>query len=155
MPFFVTKRIHVVCLPSDFSNQIDSLTNNIQRIASEAEYTDTVVMCLDALRSLKDAGEAVLHEDSGPGAMWIWPMSLSEEFINLISISHPIALVILACFVVLLHQFEHKIWCLSGWSTSVFNSVYKVLDVKWKRMIAWPLQYLQKATGVAIEDTLQ
>lgn len=65
-------------------------------------------------------------------------MSLSEEFLGLLADHRPIATVILAHFVVLIHPFEGDLWFLKGWSHAVLGAVKALISEPWAEWIMWP-----------------
>ena len=110
--------------------------------------TAIISPCLRAIESLKHAYQAISGASSGPGSMWIWPMSLSQDFLNLINDNDPAALIILSHFVVLVHPFEKSLWFLHGWSSGVIAAVDRAIDTAWKGWIEWPILCVREATDI-------
>jgi hypothetical protein len=143
--FFTTKARTVDAVPG-FLERIPVLVEVTRTIASTTGLPATISLCLLAIESLKDAYQAMARATSGSGSMWIWPMSLSQDFLTLINGNHPAALIILSHYVVLVLPFEKGLWFLHGWSNGVITAVEYALDAAWKEWIEWPALCVREAT---------
>jgi hypothetical protein len=75
-------------------------------------------------------------------AMRIWPMRKSLEYIELLRVWHPGALILLAHFCLILEKLDGY-WYFKGRSQKVLSTVAKRLDRRWHRYIEWPLTGVQ------------
>jgi hypothetical protein len=72
-------------------------------------------------------------------SVFIWVESVPQEYLELLSVLRPIALVMLCSMCVLLQQCGH-FWYIKGAAERIIKEVYSVLGEEWKPWIAWPLQ---------------
>lgn len=73
--------------------------------------------------------------------VFVWPLGVSEEFLELLSQRQPEALCIVAYFSVVLHQLN-SVWWIEGWSTHLISSIYHALDHEHQHWIQWPIEQL-------------
>ncbi len=71
-------------------------------------------------------------------AVYFWPGTVSQEYIELVYDRRPEALVILAHYCVLLKQI-HWIWYLKDVGLNMLAAIQRELDAKWRPWIQWPL----------------
>jgi hypothetical protein len=64
-------------------------------------------------------------------ALRVWPMRISAEFIELLQALHPVALVLLAHYCLLLRRIESK-WYFDGQATRLLGNIAQRLDPKWQ-----------------------
>ncbi|CAH0053769.1 unnamed protein product [Clonostachys solani] len=101
--------------------------------------------CLLAIESLRTTYCACKGDQSLSGSrrVWTWPMTLTQLFIELIQIAHPLALIILAHYAALVRPHEHPDWVSHGWSGNVMISVASSLGPEWHEWLAWPQRSLR------------
>ncbi|RDW81868.1 hypothetical protein BP6252_02980 [Coleophoma cylindrospora] len=128
-----------------FLDRVDGLKYATRDIARRTGSTSVISACLVAIDALKSAYQAIFEPTASPGSMWLWPMSLSQAFLDLIHDRHPAAVIILAHFVVLVHPSEKDRWYLKGWSSGVVMALENAVDETWKQWIEWPLQHVHGA----------
>ncbi|KAF8860826.1 hypothetical protein BDZ45DRAFT_724324 [Acephala macrosclerotiorum] len=73
------------------------------------------------------------------GATYIWPGTISQEFIELLGQRRPEALVIFAHYCVLLKRVNY-LWFFVGVGTNMLKAVEKELGVEWKPWIEWAVR---------------
>jgi hypothetical protein len=86
---------------------------------------------------------SIIHNRSrssceAPSVM-VWPCSVSNAFINLLSEREPWSLVVLAYFCVLLKKAE-GFWWMEGWPVHVLGHIYQLLDPLYRLNIRWPME---------------
>ena len=69
-------------------------------------------------------------------AVRVWPMYMSQEYIQLLTQRHPAALVLLAHYCLLLERLEPH-WYFDGRAARLLESIMQRLDSKWQRRIRW------------------
>jgi hypothetical protein len=74
-----------------------------------------------------------------------WAKGISPTFIMRLKIRHPLALLILAQYCVLVHGISRNHWWMRGWSEQIFNHVVSLLDGQW-------MPYLRSATTAMNEN---
>jgi hypothetical protein len=71
-------------------------------------------------------------------AIWLWPLKIPEEYLNLLERRHPAALILLAQYCVLLVNVEFY-WYMSGWGRRLLEEIYDCLDETDRAWIQRPL----------------
>jgi hypothetical protein len=60
-----------------------------------------------------------------------WAKGISPAFIMRVKARHPLALLVLAQYCVLVHKISRNHWWMTGWSEQIFNHVVSLLDSQW------------------------
>ncbi|CZR69101.1 uncharacterized protein PAC_19002 [Phialocephala subalpina] len=109
------------------------------RPSSSSHDVEALAACrgaLDELRRIAALPCSVCRTVNRVGAVYIWPGTVSQEFVKLLDQRRPEALVIFAHYCMLLKRVNH-IWCFVGVGTNMLRAVEKELDVEWKPWIEW------------------
>jgi hypothetical protein len=69
--------------------------------------------------------------------IWGWGLEVQQAYLDMCSAKHPVALVILAHFAVLM-SFYQEHWCLSQWPRGLLGSITEALGDEWEDMLKWP-----------------
>lgn len=72
-----------------------------------------------------------------------WPLSVTEDFLNLVRQCHPVALGILACYAVVLHHKGKDHWFLVGWGRSIFKNISDCMDSQCMDLLDWPRMMIE------------
>lgn len=72
-------------------------------------------------------------------ALHIWPVQVPQEYLNLLTQRHPIALIFLAHYCILLLPLDVN-WYMSGYSKRLLRRIYDQLDEEWRPWLQWPLE---------------
>jgi hypothetical protein len=76
--------------------------------------------------------------DPEPGkVIWGWGLEVHQAFLDLCSTRHPVALVILGYFTVLM-TFYKEHWCMRGWPSGLLRHIMGVLGNQWEDAMKWP-----------------
>ncbi|KAH8661788.1 hypothetical protein BGZ61DRAFT_368974 [Ilyonectria robusta] len=68
--------------------------------------------------------------------IFAWPMRISTTYLDLMRCYHPLALVVLSYYCVLLHSREASYWFLEGWANALIKRIKKQLvDSPWVELI--------------------
>ena len=128
-------------------NPNDSHLADIQQLISSSDkFSDPqeAVACqkaLDQLRrglSLPYAHKGGRHTWGFKAAFVSWPGLVPPEYVRLLHDRHPIALIILAHYGVLIKKIE-MIWYLKGLGQSLLSSIHEFLSEKWRPWLVWPM----------------
>ncbi|EWZ28557.1 hypothetical protein FOVG_17731 [Fusarium oxysporum f. sp. pisi HDV247] len=96
--------------------------------------------CLHAVKSLFRR-IAVLSDNLGdpePGKIvWGWGLEACQTFLDLCSARHPVALVILGHFTVLM-SYNQEHWCLRDWPSGLLSYIKGLLGDEWEDAMKWP-----------------
>ncbi|KAK6717106.1 hypothetical protein SNK05_000306 [Fusarium graminearum] len=116
--------------------QLASLREQIDRSCVGEQKT----ACLHAVKVLFRR-IAMLSDNVGdpePGKIiWGWGLEVYQVFLDLCSARHPVALVILAHFTVLM-SFYKEHWCLRDWPSSLLRYIKQDLGEEWEEAMEWP-----------------
>lgn len=116
--------------------QLSSLRGCIERECAEEQKS----ACLHAAKVLfrRIATLADNRGDPEPGkVIWGWGLEVNHTFLDLCSARHPVALVILAHFTVLM-SFYTEHWCLRDWPCGLLGYITGVLGDEWQDALKWP-----------------
>lgn len=72
-------------------------------------------------------------------ALQVWPVRVPQEYFNLLKQRHPIALILLAHYCILLLPLEVN-WYMNGYSRRLITRIYGQLDKEWRLWLQWPLE---------------
>jgi hypothetical protein len=72
-------------------------------------------------------------------AVYIWPVQVSQEYLDLLKDKDPAALILLAHYCILLARLDSH-WYMSGYSKNLFSRIYNQLDQEWRQLLYWPLE---------------
>ena len=103
---------------------------------------EELLICRAALQELRK--EAALpyspyHTLGAKVIPLIWPIAVSEKYINLVHSGYPKALIVLAYFCVLLHQAESS-WHLQNQAEQILEAITQRLEKSWIPWLEWPRQ---------------
>lgn len=78
----------------------------------------------------------------------VWPAVLTDEFLNMISLQKPIAVLILSHWAVLMARTRNS-WWIKGWPLRIISASQRLLedDMQFRTFLEWPLE--QCTTSVA------
>ncbi|KPM43670.1 hypothetical protein AK830_g2843 [Neonectria ditissima] len=69
----------------------------------------------------------------------IWPMTLKDDFLAMLRVHHPAALVIVSHYCAVLHAAGSDYWFMEGWGRCVTLAIAESLAPSWQGCIQWPL----------------
>ncbi|KAH7385034.1 hypothetical protein BKA64DRAFT_156324 [Cadophora sp. MPI-SDFR-AT-0126] len=116
-----------------FDEHLDALLEFFYRTATAADY-EILQAALGLLRHTF-AGQAP-HEVR---SLFWWPVTISTEYLGLLVAGRPEAMVVLACYCVLLYKWEHR-WWLDGWPEFMLKVVDRELGGRLSCWMRWPME---------------
>ncbi|KAH7038253.1 uncharacterized protein B0I36DRAFT_77522 [Microdochium trichocladiopsis] len=84
-----------------------------------------------AYRSMQDA-------EQGQRYTWLWPLTLTQVFMQLVDSGNYMALIIVAHYAAMARPYEGPSWVTKGWAQSVLAIVENHLHPDKHKWIAWP-----------------
>ncbi|KAH6683483.1 hypothetical protein F5X68DRAFT_137041 [Plectosphaerella plurivora] len=126
----------------------DRLQELKSQIEAESTACGTMAIMASAIDTLVAATITVTsHKTSAPPAelraIFLWPMLVPQPFIGLTEVGHPVALLIIAHYCVLVHWSAEQCWCFEGWAKAVVDAIAtQVSGSPWGPWIAWPLDLI-------------
>ncbi|KAH8651172.1 hypothetical protein BX600DRAFT_100267 [Xylariales sp. PMI_506] len=123
-----------------FTARLDGLIALTRELNPSFDVISARSSCVLALESLRSTYCACTDPQARRRGryMWLWPMTLPQKFIELISASSPIALIILAHYAALVNSYEHRTWVTRGLGASFMSMVERALEPPWHKHIVWP-----------------
>lgn len=107
------------------------------------EGEDTRTTCLDAF--VKCQGFIILLRDADehlePRWVHTWPFTIDEAFFRLLKSKHPMSLVVLANFAVMMHLID-GCWWLQGWSVRLLTAIESYLGDMMAYALLWPKEMI-------------
>jgi hypothetical protein len=110
-----------------------------QKVVLEAlnSFRDTIKKLVDSPRMMATPELRVVFG---------WPMRLSNPYFALVRRRHPLSLVILSYYCVLLRSREANYWFLEGWATALIQAMVESLaSSPWEELIRWPVDIVNEA----------
>ncbi|KAI6760464.1 hypothetical protein HG530_009324 [Fusarium avenaceum] len=106
--------------------------------AALSSAVETITTCVnDSLTSLNKASPPELR------VLFWWPMTVSRDFLDLAVSGHPMALVILAYYDILLHWGESEYWFFENWAETLITAIVeKVKGSPWEDLLNWPVEVI-------------
>ena len=101
-----------------------------------AHQTDVYTIVID---NLKSAFEELPGNEHNYHIAISWGIMVPERYLRLLKGRHPLALIILGHYCVILHRLNH-IWWLNNWGVKVLRTIYQSIDSSWKQSLEWPLE---------------
>lgn len=130
-------------LPKAVDSQLNSLVELCQR---SSEGDDAVAAYTFAAQALRNCYAKIFTRASVEceiATAFTWPVAVPEEFIRLLNMRKPEALVILAHYCVVLHHLDDY-WWLRGWATHLVHNIYSEIDEPWQGWIQWPSDVIDR-----------
>ncbi|RSL92795.1 hypothetical protein CDV31_015001 [Fusarium ambrosium] len=125
------------------------LTSLLQRLPRITENFDTkmdpVVKAL-AEEAIFALGESVGRASASSPELnvaIIWPMTLKDEFLDLIRAHHPAALVVVAHYCTVLDAVGSKFWFLENWGHRLLTAIVEGLGPCWYESVRWPMDWVK------------
>jgi len=69
--------------------------------------------------------------------LWMWPVDVDDQYVALLSQKDPVALVILAQFIILSHVVDTP-WYMAGWTERALDSIKSVIPPELWYLLEWP-----------------
>ncbi|KAF4455895.1 fungal Zn binuclear cluster domain-containing [Fusarium albosuccineum] len=81
---------------------------------------------------------------------FLWPILVANEYVELLRQRHPVALVVLAFYCMMLRMAEASCWALESWAESLMKRICSSLQGShWEKLVEWPKQALMAAYSVS------
>lgn len=76
-------------------------------------------------------------------AVFLWPVLMSNDYLDMLRRRHPSALVVLAYYCVIIHMAEPFCWFLNGWARALVSTITEQLvGTPWEESIMWPIDVI-------------
>ncbi|KAJ8071189.1 hypothetical protein OCU04_001527 [Sclerotinia nivalis] len=135
-PLFIGRELDDnIILPKDVADAVELLEECNQLSADPGSDKEAYAL---AIQGLKTCFKYLLSKERDNGIVLKWPVDVSQDYTELLSLRRPIALVILAYFAVILEEVR-ECWWTKGWGTQLIQEVSQVLGVEWEGLLAWPM----------------
>lgn len=138
------------CDPSSCYNHLQEIGNHLEALvpllleASQNLPQDDKRNIMDAASSLYNGlfglrRASVSASMAQLKAVFLWPIRVPNGYVNLLRQRHPISLLIIPFYCLLLSYAQRNCWFLEGWSMALLTAVEKELvDTAYTHFISWP-----------------
>ncbi|KAG7054449.1 fungal Zn binuclear cluster domain-containing protein [Colletotrichum scovillei] len=76
-------------------------------------------------------------------AVFLWPILMTSDYLDMLRRRHPAAMVVLAHYCVIVHMAEPFCWFLNGWARSLVSLISQHLAATpWADLMAWPVEII-------------
>ncbi|KFY18830.1 hypothetical protein V493_08315 [Pseudogymnoascus sp. VKM F-4281 (FW-2241)] len=121
---------------------MDSLLSAVPSQGSEDSWSEDICKIYrDAATELGVAFSCTQDPSAGFtawDALRIWPMRISDAYLNLLSQQHPCALILVAHYCILLQRLDSH-WYFEGRAKRLLLTIMSCLDRRWHHTVEWPL----------------
>jgi len=84
---------------------------------------------------------------------FLWPVMIPQEYISMLNLRRPEALIILAHYCVILHHLDDY-WWVRGWAMHIIDNIHQELDEEWRYWIQWPTNVITVDEKILTNGTL-
>lgn len=131
------------------AGQIQILKDRLSQGAISSVSDDRHLVVMDGISSFTDSLVEIKECSSNADAaqlkvIFLWPIRLRSEFINLVTQKYPPALCVLAHYCAIMHFSERSCWFIRGWADAVMGAISKHLEDVDPCLIAWPKHVLSQ-----------
>lgn len=124
-----------ICLSDDVTDAFKLLESQNQQLSEPGPSRETYVL---AIRTVKECFKAITRKTYDRGMLFSWPITVSQDYLELLGSRQPMALVILAYYAVILYEVRDKWWTM-GWGSQLVQEINQMLDGNWNSLMAWPM----------------
>lgn len=124
-----------ITLPKNVADALGLLENCNQQSVDPGSDKATYAL---AIQGLKACFTHLLSKERDNGIVLSWAVDVNQDYIRLLGLRRPMALVILAYFAVTLEEVRETWWA-DGWGSRLIQEVSQALGVEWNDLMAWPL----------------
>lgn len=127
------------------SARLPELARRISSDFMEDQCRAALTSAVESITACIDNSLETLNRASPPELRIIfwWPMTVSRDFLDLAVSGHPLALVILAYYDILLYWGESEYWFFENWAETLINAIVeKVRGSSWEDLLNWPVEVI-------------
>lgn len=132
----------------DVSSFLGKVKTTLADPKGEFYGSDTLVAVSAAvvlLDSISDASRSLLATSPELRIVFVWPLRLSQSYLDLLQRRHPSATVVLAYYTVVLLYGERHCWFLTKWAERLMSSIWEQLsNTPYHKMVEWPLSMVNE-----------
>ncbi|KAG8668358.1 hypothetical protein FPOAC1_007737 [Fusarium poae] len=147
--FCETTTIHTISpLLSGLSKRLPELANRIAIDLMEDHCRPALISAVQSITTCVNDSLGELNKASPPELRIIfwWPMTVSRDFLDLAVSGHPMALVILAYYDILLYWGESQYWFFENWAEILLTAIMdKVKGSSWEDLLNWPIEVIMNS----------
>ncbi|KAG7140459.1 Sterol uptake control protein 2 like [Verticillium longisporum] len=133
--------------PSAKFPQFQPLVDRVRHLSDHSQE----MACLSSISQLIGRIATLVDNPTEPEkgkVIWGWGLEVHQDFLDMCSARHSVALAVLAHLAVLM-TFYREHWCLRSWPTGLLSHVKGVLGDEWKDVIQWPCDVVFGSVAVA------
>ena len=141
-------------LPAVLKDQLANLENMVENAGEGQEAMNAYTQALNNLRMCFIRINNRPAYECEVSIAFLWPVLVSQEYISLVNMRKPQALIILAHYSVILHHLD-EYWWMRGWAKHIIDSIDHELNDDWRYWITWPQQVLAVDEKILTNGALQ
>ena len=141
-------------LPVVLTDQLSHLENMVENPAEGQEAINAYKAALELLRNCFIRINNRPAYECEVSIAFLWPVMVPQEYISLVNLRKPQALIILAHYSVILHHLDDY-WWMKGWARHVIDSIDHELEDDWRYWITWPQRVLTVGEKILTNGALQ
>ncbi|KAF4454860.1 hypothetical protein F53441_2730 [Fusarium austroafricanum] len=125
--------------------RLPELARRISSDSMEDQSRATLTSAVESITGCVNNALSTLHKASPPElrVLFSWPMSVPRDFLDLAVAGHPLALVILAYYDILLYWGESEYWFYENWAEALLTAIIeKVKGSPWEDLLNWPAEVI-------------
>lgn len=132
-----------------FMEQVAQELRHLDSAVTQDHSMDRMVQILvnHEITKLIDAIEkaVITTEDAEMRVTTFWPITIAEDYITLLRQRNEVALLVLMHYCSIMYRAESKTWFVKGWGISVAADIGRLISLKWRDAIKWPLEQMSQA----------
>lgn len=130
-------------MPSNLSPIVGAQLHALQELNRRSMPKNDEAACfanaIDRLVSIFETYKIIAEDRS---LVFVWTVSISDEFVLALQCRKPMALVILAHYAILLHSVNERWWARER-GAELIRAIHQELPQEWKSAVAWPMQVIE------------
>jgi hypothetical protein len=115
-----------------------SYLSSLSEAFREQSDPKTYKVCQSSIEKLHDALSG-LSRSRDVVLAFTWPMLVDPDYFGLLEQKNPEALLVFACYCVLLHSISSR-WWIKDWPRTILKFIKALLKDRWMPWLKWPLE---------------
>ena len=141
-----------VGLSSSLNPTIRARLHELQEVNRRTTCSEAEHQCFStAIQRLIYAYETYRYIAEDRSLVFVWTVTVPEDFVVELKARRPLALVVLAFYAVLVHSVEEQWWA-KGRGKSLVEAIYEELPVEWKGAVKWPVEVVRSEQRVVLGE---
>ena len=140
-------------LPDVLVNQLANLENLCENASDGPAAVDAYRLALANLRACFSRMNNKQPYECEVSITFLWPVIIPQEFLTLLNLRRPEALIILAHYCIILHHLDNY-WWMKGWARHIVENIDREIPDDWRYWIQLPKSAITVPEKVWTNSTL-